>query len=345
MTDLNIRVTNTIHDIEAGMWDRFSTGRPFQSHQWYVFGERVMSDCLPTYLLVQDGNELIGRACLWLVRNEPLPPMPFAPLRKLASELLRRWPLLICRSPMANTVGMIVPEDARRSSILSTLVEEAIKIAKLSSASFVLFDYLNESETKGWPADTGIVSTSGPGTVMENRWESLEEYLKSSNKKDRQHYKRSLREAEKLGIQVTTHPSVPDIEAAMRLIQSVENRHENVHNPWTRALLENMEMVGGTWLEAKIGEELVGGGMLLEDNQAQMATAIGLAENVPYVYFLLIYTGLETAFKKHVRCLRWGSGAYEVKGQLGFRLDANNHTAVAGVNFWTRQICRAFAKG
>lgn len=342
MTDFSIKVANSIHEIDATMWDRLSAGRPFQSHRWYAFGERVMLDCPPTYLLVHDGNELIARACLWLVRNEPLPPKLFTPLRKLASSLLGRWPLLICRSPLANLSGIILPEDSRRASILSALVDEALKHGKQQSASFVLFDYLCEDEMHDWPSSVNVVSIFGPGTVMENRWSSLDEYLRSGNKKDRQHYKRTLREAEKLGIHVTPHLTVPNINAAMELIHNVEHRHNNVHNPWTRSLLENLESVDGIWLEAKIGEQIVGGGVLLEDNRAQMTTAIGLTKKIPYVYFLLIYASLETAFKKRVRLLRWGSGAYEVKQQLGFGLECNNHTAVVSANFWTRQISRMF---
>lgn len=244
---------------------------------------------------------------------------------------------------MSNLSGIILPEDSRRAPVLSALVDEAIKNAKHQSASFVLFDYLCENEMHDWPSNVSVLSVFGPGTVMENRWNSLDDYLRLGNKKDRQHYKRSLREAEKLGIRVMSHRTVPDVDSAMVLIRNVEHRHDNVHNPWTRSLLENLASIGGTWLEARIGERIVGGGVLLEDNCAQMTTAIGLAEEIPYVYFLLVYASLEIAFKKRVRLLRWGSGAYDVKRQLGFTLEHNNHTAVVGANFWTRQISRAFS--
>jgi hypothetical protein len=56
-----------------------------------------------------------------------------------------------------------------------------------------------------------------------------------------------------------------------------------------------------------------------------MTTALGLAENVPYVYFMLIYESLKIAFERQIRLLRWGSGAYAVKQRLGFSLE-DNHT-------------------
>ena len=40
---------------------------------------------------------------------------------------------------------------------------------------------------------------------MPIEWESFEAYLKAGNKKDRQHYKRSLQEAEENGLVLTKH--------------------------------------------------------------------------------------------------------------------------------------------
>ena len=178
---------------------------------------------------------------------------------------------------------------------------------------------------------------------MENHWQSMEQYLAHGNKKGRQHYKRSLREAEKRGIQLTQLPSVSDIGAALKLIRNVERRHASSPNPWTRELLERVEVVDGTWLEAYIGNKLVGCGLILEDQGAQMTTALGLAENEPYVYFLLIYASLENAFKKQVRLLRWGSGAYEVKQKLGFELEKDNYLILSGTNRLATWISRLAA--
>jgi len=335
---LNVKVVSSIHAIEPATWDQLSAGRPFQSHRWYAFGERVMADCPPVYLLAYEAGRLIARACLWLVRNEPLPPKLPAALRTLVSVLLKRWPLLICRSPMANTSGLILPTDARRESILSALTNAALAAGRQWNASIVLFDFLNDSEAQGWPPDFVTTNLPSSGTVMENRWQTMEEYLAHRNKKGRQHYKRSLREAEKLGIQLTRLTRIQDVDAALKLIRNVERRYASPPNPWTRSLLENIEMADGTWLEAHIGKRLVGCGLIFEDNGAQMTTALGLAENETYVYFLLIYASLEAAFEKKVRLLRWGTGAYEVKQSLGFELERDNFVTVCGTNRLTNLI-------
>ncbi len=332
MPAFSLKIVSSIHAIEPHIWDQLSETRPFQSHRWYAFGQQVMADCPSIYLLVYENNNLIGRACLWLVRNEPLPPNFPAPLKILVSTLLKRWPLFICRSPMANTSGLIVPQDARREVVLSMLTKAALIAGKQQGASMVLFDFLNESETQDWPSDFVMTKMPSSGTVMENHWQTMEDYLAHANKKDRQHYKRSLREAEKRGIELTQLSGVSDMGAALKLIRNVERRHASPPNPWMRSLLERVELAGGTWLEAHIGNKLVGCGLILEDQNTQMTTALGLAENEPYVYFLLIYAGLENAVKKHVHLLRWGSGAYEVKKKLGFELEKNNYLIFGGTN-------------
>jgi hypothetical protein len=71
-----------------------------------------------------------------------------------------------------------------------------------------------------------------------------------------------------------------------------------------------------------------------------MTTALGLAENETYVYFLLVYASLDAAFEKRARLLRWGTGAYEVKQRLGFALESDNFVALAGTNYLTNLISR-----
>lgn len=331
MTSLKIKAFDSIQKIEATVWDQISAGKPFQSYRWYVFGEKVMSDCPPVYLLAYQDEVLVARASFWLIRNEPIPGLP-GWSKRLVMAALAHWPLLICRSPLSNSTGLVLSEDAPRLEVYSAFAETALKISQQRRASFVVFDYLTESETHGWPTLFAALEVSDPGTIMSNRWESLEAFLESANKKDRQHYKRTLREAEKLGIKLSQPECVTDLERVMELIGSVDQRHQNAPNPWLRSLLENFDQVQGTWIEAHIGDRLVGGGLLLEDNDALMPTALALEYDVPYIYFMLIYAGLKIAFEKQVRLLRWGSGAYEVKKQLGFELEQSNYLVFCAEN-------------
>lgn len=334
-----IETASSIHEIDPVTWDHLSAGRPFQSHRWYAFGEKVMADCPPTYLLVYANDELIGRASFWLVQDEPLPDLSPA-VRNLVMALLKRWPLFICRSPLANATGLLMPNHFGSANIMSYLAQASMTEASFRKASFVVFDYLSTEETRHWPPNFSAINVSDPGTTMQNRWASLEAFLANGNKKDRQHYKRTLREAEKLGIRLKQYNQVPDVEAALALIRNVDKRHGNAPNPWMRGLLENLSLVDGTWLEVRVKERLVGGGLILEDNATQMTTALGLAEDVPYVYFMLIYASLELAFEKKVRLLRWGSGAYDVKQRLGFEMELNNNAVLSATNRLMNQIIK-----
>jgi predicted N-acyltransferase len=342
MTGLHVKTFFSIKEIDVQAWDRLSGQLPFQSHRWYTFGERILFDCSPVYLLVYEDNTLMARASMWLVRNEPLPKMP-GPVKLIIAALLKRWPLLICRSPMANTSGIVMEDNLQREAVLTALTKAALSQARQRKASLVLFDFLTESVMKDWPSDFAKLRMPSAGTILRNRWQSLNEFLADGNKKDRQHYKRTLREADKLGIHLTHHEVVREVDEALALIQNVEDRYSSSHNPWMRAMLENIEMVNGAWLEARINNKLVGCGLILEDQNVQMTTGLGLAENIPYVYFLLVYASLEAAFKKKVEWLRWGTGAYEVKQRLGFELEQNNNSILFGTNQLTRFLMKLAA--
>lgn len=174
MANLRIKTASSIHEIDPIAWDQLSNGRPFQSHHWYVYGERVMADCPRVYVLAYEADRLLARASLWLVRNEPVPQM-LGPFRKPAKAMFNRWPLLICRSPLSNTSGFLLSDETRRAEILSAFADSALDISEKYRASFIVFDYLSSTNTHGWPRYFSAMSASNPGMKMENCWESLEE--------------------------------------------------------------------------------------------------------------------------------------------------------------------------
>jgi predicted N-acyltransferase len=331
MSNLSVKTTSSIHEIDAKLWNQLSAGKPFQSYEWYAFGEQVMSDCQPIYLLAYDDDTLMARASLWLMRNEPVPKM-LGRMRKAAAAVFKRWPLLICRSPLSYSTGLSFAENAKRKDILAEFANAALQIAKKQRASFIIFDYLSKSNTLNWPNCFSAMADLDPGTNMENCWASMDEYLASGNKKDRQHYKRVVREAEKLGIKIDRHLFAENIEDALPLIRNVEQEHGALPNPWARQMLKHMQMVNSSFLTARIDNQLVGCGLIFEDNDTQMTSMLGLAKNIPYVYFMLVYESLKMAFERKVHFLRWGSGAYDVKQRLGFSLEDNGSLVFTAVN-------------
>jgi predicted N-acyltransferase len=338
MAGFRIATASSIHEIDPAAWNHLSYPHPFQSYRWYIFGERVMADYSPTYLLVYDEGNLIARASFWLIHDEPLPEMP-SPLRALVMSHIKRWPLFICRSPLSNTTGIVMSETLNRNSILSKLTDAAFEEASRRRASLVVFDYLDAAETHGWPSNLSVQEVTDPGTKMDSHWANLDEYFSDrKNCKNRRHYKRTLRETEQQGIQIYRHNQVPDVETALALISNMDKRHNNAPVPWMRNLLENIEFIDGIWLDARIGKRMVGGMLILEDNSAQITLALGLADDVPYTYFLLLYASLGIAFERKVQCLLYGSGAYETKRRLGFKIERNNHAAILSTNHFVNRI-------
>ena len=336
MKIFDVKTYKSIQEIDPAVWDGIVSGRGFQSHKWYTFGEHAMADCPPTYLIAWEGDKAVASAALFKVHNEPLPLPKLA--RPVMASVLKRRPLLVCRSPLADTSAMLLPGEPERDDALVALTQAAQEEFKKQRCSFLVFDYLLTEQLKypSWPAGYEPITVSEPGTYMPIEWESFEAYLDAGNKKDRQHYKKTLREAEANRITLTKHTSVPDINAALQLIENVSIWHGSAPNPWTRGLLEHFSMVDGTWLEIRRDDSLVGCGAVLRDNRFQLATSLGLEDDVPGGYFLLLYAALEDAFLHDVRLVRFGSGAYDVKRRLGLHLENTNHAMISMAGFTSR---------
>jgi hypothetical protein len=338
MAKLHVQVFNSINEIEPQVWDRIVSGRGFQSHHWYRFGEKAMADAPPTYLVAWDNDTPIAGAALFKVYNEPLPLPEVA--RKFMASVFKHRPLLICRSPLADTSALLLPGEPVRDVALASLAQAAHDEFKKQHCSFLVFDFLLTEQLRypAWPAGFEPITVSEPGTYMPMEWETFEDYLESGNKHDRQHYKRSLREAESSGLVLTRHNTISDIDRALKLIRNVSIWHGSAPNPWMRGLLENFSMIDGTWLEIHKEGELVGCGAVVRDNKFQLATALGLEDDVPGGYFLLLYTALQEAFEHNVRLVRFGTGAYDVKRRLGFHLEDTNHAMVAMAGITARAV-------
>ena len=338
MAKLNVQVFNSINEIEPNVWDRIVAGRGFQSHQWYRFGERAMADCPPTYLIAWDKKTPVAGAALFKIHNEPLP-LPEVARRFMASVFNQR-PLLVCRSPLADTSAFLLPGEPVRNVALTTLAQAAQEQFKEQRCSFLIFDFLLTEQLRypTWPAGFEPITVSEPGTYMPVEWKSFDAYLESGNKHDRQHYKRNLREAEKNGLVLTRSRTISDTERALKLIRNVSIWHGAAPNPWMRGLLENFSMIDGTWLEIRKEKKLVGCGAIVRDNKFQLATALGLEDDVPGGYFLLLYTALQEAFEHNIRLIRFGSGAYDIKRRLGFHLEDTNHAMITMAAFSSHAV-------
>ncbi len=334
--NLTVQTAHSLGEFDPADWDALSAGRPFQSYRWYKFGERVMADCPLTVIVIRNGDKPLARATFWLVRNEPLP-LP-AGLRSGFRYFLQNHPLLICRSPLSDSSGLVLADGFGKEAkhLLLTAAQEELR---RQHASFLLFDFMDAARDT-WPGNFKKLVVSDPGTSLDVTWSDFDSYLSAGNKKDRQHYKRSLREAEAQGLKLNRRGTVENVDAALHLIGNVSRKFGSAPSPWMPDLVENLQMVNSTWLEVRRGDELVGCGALVRDNGTQLATALGLAVNIPYAYFLLVYTTIQEAIEHGMKTIRLGSGAYDVKRRLGFKLEDNNHIILMGAGQFSRGVTR-----
>jgi predicted N-acyltransferase len=339
--DFDIQVAHGVEEVGQAAWDRLGRGQPFASYPWYRFGQAVMDDCTPVYIILSQAGEPIARATFWVIPNEPLP-ISWRPARTVLQVVLRRWPLFICRSPLSNSSGLILPDPPLRGPALEAIKQAALEEAKKQKASFLMFDFLEEEQTRWseWARPFVPYTVTDPGTRMEIQWSGFDQYLGHLSQKARKHYRQYIREAGEVGIRITRHEQVPDIESALALVQDVEKRHGSTPSPWTRGMLENAGLAGAIWLTASVNDRLVGCELILDDNGTQMVTALGLAQDFRHAYFLLGYADIQCAIERGMHALRWGSGAYEAKRQAGFELEKNNNIVFCGASPLLSQVAR-----
>lgn len=322
--NISVQVIDTINKINAEKWDGLSAGRPFQSHTWYKFGEHVMVGNSPVYLLAYQNNELIGRLALWVTRNEPLP-QSLGYGRVILRPILQKWPLCICRSPIAQTSGLVVSGMAENPNlVIEILIRAAIEQGRKYKCLALLFDYLGSKEKEMLPIGIHTMQAADSGNILYNTWEDFDQYLARGDKKARRHYHRTLREIDGFRVRLERKQHAENMAEILPLVRNVEKQHGAPQNPWIENLLRSMEMVNGTFLTASSADDkLVGCMLFLEDGTGQIATGFGRQQDLPYVYLGLFYEGIRIAMEHGIKFLRWGSGAFELKRRMGFTPEDN----------------------
>jgi predicted N-acyltransferase len=346
--EFDIQIASSVDEVGITAWDALSSGRPFQSARWYAYGETVLADSSPIYIVLSHSGEPVARATCWLKRQEWLP-ITSPVMRFGAERLLERWPLLACETPLACVSGLILPESPQRAAALETIAHIAWEWAKKNHASFALFSYINRHEARqaGWPKAFSAVSYSDAETTLDIIWPDFESYLKHLAKSTRRNFRLHCKQAAALALVITTQPSVSDVDQALTLIQNVEAYHRVGHRPWARAMLENAHMVDSLWISARIENRLVGCCSLIGDGDAQIATLLGLDYSFSqfiYVYYQIIYAAIRCAMERGAKVLYGGGGAYELKRRLGFHMMPDDYLVVTATGQLIQWLLHGLAR-
>ncbi len=330
---LTLNIEHQISEVDPQAWDSLSDEHAFASHQWHTFAETLLPNDTPVYILVSDADGTpVGRASFWLKSDEPLTTLP-AYARPAVQGMLQRWPLLVCRMPIAGLSGLILPESpALRGAVFEQIDQAVQDIASSHGASFIMYDYIGESSLPDEKRD--LIEVPGPGTYLDLTWPDFDAYISNRRKSVRKDYRRHRNRARDNGIEVHTATQLgpEQIDRAVELINAVSEHHDSVKNPVTRRALQNSHMVNATWLIATVEGEIVGCGALLADGPGGCLAFLGMDYNIRYLYFKLMYSAIETAIEQGVQTLYGGTDAYEFKERLGFELEHNNYVDLMPTN-------------
>jgi len=340
----DVQIAHSVEEVGQEAWDRLAGDRPFASYRWYRFGEAVLADNLPIYIILSLDREAVARATFWLRRNEPVP-MPAGPVRRLVEWLLRRWPLLLCQAPLADVPGLVLPDPPLRDEALAVIGQQALEQARHHGVSFVVFVYLEEVETRwaGWPPTFASAELPEPGTRLTLTWPDFESYLASLSKKSRRQYRTNCQRAEEMGIRVKRHSlerplDERTLDQALALIRNVEDFYRSPPFPWARATHERAGMVDALWLSAEIEGRLVGCSLMIGDRGAWRWLLLGRDYEVEYAYFQLAYETVRCAIEQGGRVLWGGTGSYETKRRLGFEVTKDHYAVFAGRSAWLQRV-------
>lgn len=335
----NVQIFSSVTQVDPDEWDRLAQGQPFASYRWYQFGEAVLTGMLPTYIVLSQGGEPVARSTFWLSRQEVMPVPPL--VRAFLKQVLRRWPVLICRTPVVEYGGLALPVPSLRKEALAVMSQTVREIGRQQNASFTMFDYADpHDDTLCWPPEFAVTGIADPGMSLNIQWPDFESYLGQLSKSMRKDYHRHLNRAKDLGIEVRAQSEVTRIQEALPLIRNVEQEHHTTPKFYAQATLENAHRVPSVWLTAEIGEQLVGCGLLLGDGDTYFLTLLGLDYGVRFVYFQLFYAAIRAAIEAGAHTLFGGSGAYDLKQRLGFEAQHNNYVAATTHKWIFRQLAR-----
>jgi predicted N-acyltransferase len=341
-----VQIAHSVTEFGQAAWDRLGSERPFASYRWYRLGETVLTQDRPIYVLLARDGEPAARATFWLTRDEPLDMGPRLIVGYVLPALMRRWPLLLCRSPLASSSGLILPADPHlRQAALETIAQVAQELAQQHRVSFLVFDYL-EREAKEWPwwPQAFIPATiPEPGTHLRVEWPDFESYLNQLSRKRRKHYRQHQKYGSDMGVEIKLHPSVTRVDETLALIRNVEQRYHAPPTYWTRPLLENAGMVDCVWIAAEIDGRLVGCELMVGDRGHWRVMLLGRDYEFEFVYFLLGYADIRYAIESGAQVLHWGTCTYEVKQRLGFELESNEHLVFTARNRGLRWMGRKLA--
>lgn len=315
-----VSVTDSLESIDPADWEHLTGTQPFSSQRWYQFA-RHASDDKPLFFLLRDQDQLVGLAVANFSDKLAMTlTSPFA--QRMVSGLLRRYPLLLCQTHMANMSSLILPVGDETNALHA--LSEAMNTAKQRTL-FVVLGYLAEKHYN-------VIAPSGEFSLirMDNNtslpiiWKTFEEYTLALGKSARRDMKRHNAKALERNITVeATHQFTQHTDRVLELVGNVFKHHRSeAENNASRSFLTLIErempdhcVMLFAWADGIV----VGCGLLIYDQGVMGLAFLGLDYTYQYIYFQLFYAAIRYAIENNITLICAGTGAYPFKRGLNFQ--------------------------
>lgn len=350
---MRTEIITGIDQVDPQTWATITAGYPFAGCIWYRFGEAVLQG-QGYYAIVYDGSTPVGGAAFLAYYREQTDIK-----NKLVYDALQfylsRFPLLVCRtSPTTNWRGFFLPPDkALHHEVLAEINKAAKEVARRVRASFLLTDYLEESDidTLDWGDFTPLKGYLEQGMIMHIEWDTFDEFLAAQRKRSKsfaRRYRTHTEEAAALGVKVVFEPKPVHLERAEELFHIIENKYGHFPYPYARAVLESVSLLPDiAHMTAYLDDKLILSELMLYDATTQVCTPamFGRDQDVPFAYFLTRYEMIRHAIE-HFHAKTWvgSTGAVHFKDQTGFVPDPRNNLVFYPNSAFSRMAAKVLMK-
>jgi hypothetical protein len=327
-------VRHSAIDAIADEWDRLvPRDKPHFRAGFLRAVERsgMMQD--PAYMLVSCDGRLIAVALAYTVLLDTTMSAS-EKKRQFVARIRKRFkgfgwrPMRICGSPVSNGESgisfdpQLSPDDRRL--VFNRIVQEVLQASTLKETIYfkeftdeAVAEFASESEQHGF-----FAIDPGPGTALDLKWSSWDDYLSAMRKRYRRRVRADLKAAEDLEFELFESFAELAPTTAALYADVVSRAEYNMEQANEKFFAEVSEFDQASLLVARLRSsgQVLGANLLLFGDNCMHNLYIGFdyASNEQFhTYFSIVEHSLRLAMEKNCRICYLGPASYEFKARLG----------------------------
>lgn len=340
-TEMEVKIYKSIIEIEEKEWDEITNNRLICTHKYLEAIEKSqINDCQFFYPVVYDGNKIVAHTCVYFITTE---------LDTFAQGLLKKAIILFrnfyknflilrsleCGTPVALGTTISYREDIDKATALELICKEIEQLAKQLNIKVILFrDFYNDELVLydhllkfGYSRIHNL-----PGTKIEIKWKSFDEYLSAMRKRYRKEISLRRKKFSRDGITVeilkdfSNHGK--DLERLWMKVyeQATEYKRERLPSAFFENINKYLRNKSSLLLVKKDGTPIAFS-LLLFDRETLVPLFCGLdyTYNEEYcVYFNLFYKIIEIGIEEGMKDIDLGITTLEPKKEVGAEVVTQN---------------------